>query len=279
MLSQMTLAEAALPIRRVAVLCRGGLPLLEAMELMAAELPSPGLIDAHERLLAGAPVAECFAELPAPLRPFVRQGERTGLLIEALEDVCRWWTLATDSRLPLLYLGHALESLSLRTALEEGRELFECHPEWREIAREIDQGRRLAEAVQGRTRVLPQPLDRVIARAQASEALPRALQTMARGMLDGLVASEASPEPLTPLRRDVFLMALMLDAGAPLEEAVQLAGASLASRSLGDGGLAAWMARHPERFPPSVIALVRRAEYAGDVARTLEFIAREAAGP
>jgi hypothetical protein len=38
------------------------------------------------------------------------------------------------------------------------------------------------------------------------------------------------------------------------------------------------MSRHSEVFLPSVIALIRRAEYAGDLARTLEFIAREVIG-
>lgn len=275
----LTLPETAQPIRRIAVLCRGGLPLLEAIELTAAELRSPALREALQRLLAGAPVAECFAEIPATLRPFVRQGERSGMLIDALEDVCQWWTLAADPRLPLFYLGQALESLGLRSAIEEGREVFECHPEWREIAQELERGQTLGEAVRGRWSVLPRPLERVIARAEASQALPRTLRTLARGALLGLVAFEASVAPLPPLRQELFLMALMLDAGAPLEEAVQLAGAPLASGSLEEGGLAAWMSRHPERFPPAVIALIRRAEYAGDLARTLEFAAREAVGP
>jgi type II secretory pathway component PulF len=38
------------------------------------------------------------------------------------------------------------------------------------------------------------------------------------------------------------------------------------------------MSRHSEVFPPSVIALIRRAEYAGELARTLEFIAQEVIG-
>jgi hypothetical protein len=278
MLSRMALPEAALPIRRLIVLCRGGLPLLEAVELTAAGMQSPGLHEAHRRLLAGAPVAECFAELPATLRPFVRQGERTGMLIDALDEVCQWWTRATDSRLPLLYLGRALESLGLRSAIEEGREVFECHPEWREIARELKQSLSLGEAARGRLRILPRPLDIVIARAEASQALPRTLQTIARGTLHGLVAYEPSREPLSTLRQNLFSMALMLVAGAPLEEAVQIAGAPLASGSLEDGGLAALMSRHPEVFPPSVIALIRRAEYAGDLARTLEFVAQEVVG-
>ncbi|HYI01853.1 hypothetical protein [Hyalangium sp.] len=278
MLSRMALPEAALSIRWLIVLCRGGLPLLEAVELTATETQSPGLREAHRRLLAGAPVAECFAELPAPLRPFVRHGERTGVLIDALEEVCQWWTVATDSRLPLLYLGRALESLGLRSALEEGHEIFECHPEWREIARQLEQGMSLGEAVRGRARVLPRPLDIVIARAEASQVLPQTLQAIARGLLHGLIPYEPPREPLSTLRQELFSMALMLIAGAPLEEAVQIAGAPLASGSLQDGGLGALMSRHPEVFPPSVIALIRRAEYAGDLARTLEFVAQEVLG-
>lgn len=278
MLFRMALPEAVLAMRKLVVLCRGGLPLLEAIELTATELQSPRVREAHQRLLSGVPVAECFAELPATLRPFVRHGERTGMLIDALDEVCQWWTLSTDARLPLLYLGRALESLGVRSAFEEGREVFECHPEWREVAKEIEQGASLGEAVRGRWRVLPRPLDIVIARAEASQALPQTFQAIARGTLHELVAYEPSQEPLSTLRQGLFSMALMLIAGAPLEEAVQRAGAPLASGTLGDGGLAALMSRHSELFPPSVIALIRRAEYAGDLARTLEFIAREVIG-
>jgi type II secretory pathway component PulF len=274
----MELPEAALSIRKLVVLCRGGLPLFAAVELTATELRSPGLREAHRRLLAGAPVAECFTELPATLRPFVREGERSGRLIEALDEVCQWWALATDSRLPLLYLGRALESLGLRSASEEGREVFECHPEWRELARAIEQGVPLGEAVRGCSRVLPRPLDRIIARAEASEALPRTLQAIARGALSGLVAYEPPREPMSALRQELFAMALMLFAGAPLEEAVQVAGAPLASGSLAEGGLAALMSRHSAGLTPSAIALIRRAEYAGDLAATLEFVAREVVG-
>lgn len=275
MLFRMVLPQAALAMRKLVVLCRGGLPLLEAVELTAIELQSPGMREAHQRLRSGVPVVECFAELPATLRPFVRHGERTGMLIDALDEVCQWWTLETDSRLPLLYLGRALESLGLRAAFEEGREVFECHPEWREVAQEIEQGTPLGEAVRGRWRVLPRPLDIVIARAEASQALPQTFQAIARGTLHGLVVYEPSQEPLSTLRQGLFSMALMLIAGAPLDEAGQRAGAPLASGTLKDGGLAALMSRHPEVFPPSVIALIRRAEYAGDLARTLEFIAQE----
>lgn len=278
MLFRMVPPEAALELRKLMVLCRGGLPLLEAVELTATEQQSPGMREAHQRLLAGVPVAECFAELPATLRPFVRHGERTGMLIDALDDVCQWWTLATAPWLPLLYLGRALESLDLRSAFAEGREVFECHPEWREIAKEFEQGTPLGEAVRGRWRVLPQPLDIVIARAEASQALPQTFQAIARGSIHGLVAYEPSLEPLTTLRQGLFSMALMLIAGAPLAEAIQRAGAPLASGTLEEGGLAVLMSRHPEVFPPSVIALIRRAEYAGDLARTLEFIAREVIG-
>jgi type II secretory pathway component PulF len=274
----MALPEAARPIRKLIVLCRAGLPLLEAVELTATELQSPGMHEAHQRLRSGAPVAECFAELPATLRPFVRHGERTGMLIEVLDEACQWWTRPTDSRLPLLYLGRALEHLEPRSAFEEGREVFECHPEWREVAREIGRGMSLGEAVRGRSRVLPRPLDIVIARAEASQALPQTFQAIARGTVHGLVAYELSPEPVSILRQQLFSMALMLTAGAPLDEAVQCAGAPLASGSLEEGGLAALMSRHSEVFPPSVIAIVRRAEYAGDLAMTLEFIAREVVG-
>lgn len=275
MLLRMVFPEAALAMRKLMVLCRGGLPLLEAVELTAIELQSPGLREAHQRLLSGVPVAECFAELPTTLRPFVRHGERTGMLIDALDEVCQWWTRATDSRLPLLYLGRALESLSLRSAFEEGREVFECHPEWREIAQEIEQGTALGEAVRGRWRVLPRPLDIVISRAEASQALPQTLQAITRGALHGLVAYEPSQEPLSTLRQQLFSMALMLIAGAPLKEAVQRTGTPLASGLFEDGDLAELMSRHSEIFPPSVIALIRRAEYAGDLAKTLEFIAQE----
>ena len=271
----MALPEDALPIRRLLVLCRGGLPLLEAVELTALELGAPEMREAHQRLLSGVPFAECFAQLPATLRPFVRQGERTGMLLEALGDVLHWWTRAKDSQLPLLYLGHALESLGLSSALEEGREVFECHPEWRRIAEELGQGKPLGEAVQGRSHVLPRPLDTVIARAEASQALPQTLQAIARGMQHGLVASEPPQEPHAALRQSLFSIALMLLAGAPLAEAVQVAGQPLASGSLEEGGLAALMARHPTVFAPSVIALIRRAEYAGSLAGTLEFVARE----
>lgn len=274
----MTLPEAALPMRKLVVLCRGGLPLLEAVELTAAELQSPAMREAHQRLLAGAPVAGCFAQLPATLRPFVRHGERTGELIDALDEVCQWWARATDCRLPLLYLGRALESLGVRSAFEEGREVFECHPEWREIAWHVEQGRPLGEAVRERSRVLPRPLDGVIARAEASQVLPQTLQAIARGALQGLVAYEPPREARSLLRRGLFSMALMLIAGAPLEEALQAAGAPLASGSLAEGGLAGLMSRHSELFPPPVIALIRRAEYAGDLARTLEFIAQEVMG-
>jgi type II secretory pathway component PulF len=279
MLARMTLPEAALPIRRLIVLCRGGLPLLEAVELTAIELHSAGMREAHQRLLSGAPVAECFTELPATLRPFVRHGERTGRLLDALDEVCQWWTRATDSWLPLLYLGRAGETLGMSFALQEGQEVFECHPEWREIARALAQGGPLSDAVRGRLGVLPRPLEVVIARAEVSEALPQTLQAIARGMQHGLIAHPPSREPRSTLRQDLFLMALMLTAGAPLAEAVQTAGAPLASGSLDEGGLAALMARHPEAFPPAVIALTRRAEYAGDLAKTLEFIAQEVVGP
>jgi type II secretory pathway component PulF len=275
MLLRMVLPEAALAMRKLVVLCRGGLPLLEAVELTAVELQSPRMREAHQRLLSGVPVVECFEELPATLRPFVRHGERTGVLIDALNEVCQWWALATDSRLPLLYLGRALESLGVRSAFEEGREVFECHPEWQEVAKEIEQGTPLGDAVRGRWRVLPRPLDIVIARAEPSQALPQTFQAIARGALQGLVAYEPSQEPLSTPRQGLFSMALMLIAGAPLEEAVQGAGAPLTSGTLEDGGLAALMSRHSEIFPPSVIALIRRAEYAGDLARTLEFIAQE----
>jgi hypothetical protein len=274
----MALPEAALPIYRVTVLCRGGLPLHEAVELTAIELLSPEMREAHQRLLSGAPVAECFAEVPATLRPFLRHGERTGMLLEALDEVCQWWACATATWLPLLYLGRALEVLVLSSALQEGREVFECHPQWREIARELALGRLLGDAVRGRSYVLPHPLERVIARAEACQALPRTLLAIARGMRHGLVANETSREPSSMPRRSLFTIALMLEAGAPLEEALQFAGAPLASGALEDGGLVALMSRHPEVFPPSVIALVRRAEYAGDLARTLEFVAREIAG-
>ncbi|MCY1022731.1 type II secretion system F family protein [Pyxidicoccus sp. MSG2] len=265
-------------MRRLAVLCRGGLPLLEAVELTAAELQSPAMREAHQRLLAGAPVADCFAQLPATLRPFVRQGERTGGLLDALDEVCQWWALAADSRLPLLYLGRALESLGVRSAFAEGREVFECHPEWREIAWHVGQGKPLGEAVRERSRVLPRPLDSVIARAEASQVLPRTLQAIGRGALQGLVAYEPSREAPSIPRQSLFSMALMLIAGAPLEAAIQAAGAPLASGSLEEDGLAGLMSRHSEVFPPSVIALIRRAEYAGDLARTLEFIAQEVMG-
>jgi type II secretory pathway component PulF len=278
MMFRMVLPEAALAMRKLVVLSRGGLPLIEAIELTATELRSPGMREAHQRLLSGLPVVECFAELPATLRPFVRHGERTGMLIEALEEVCQWWTRSMDSRLPLLYLGRAPESLGPRSAFEEGREVFECHPEWREVAKEIEQGASLGEAVRGRWSVLPRPLDDVISRAEASEALPQTFQAIARGALHGLVAYEPSREPPITLRQGLFSMALMFMAGAPLAEAVQRAGAPLASGTLGDDGLAALMSRHPEVFPPSVIALIRRAEYAGDLARTLEFIAQEVIG-
>jgi type II secretory pathway component PulF len=278
MLARMALPAAALSMRRLVVLCRGGLPLLEAVELTATELRSPALYEAHRRLLAGAPLAECFTELPAPLRPFVRHGERTGALLEALDEVCQGWSLASDSRLPLLYLGRALEALEPRAALEEGREVFECHPEWREIASAMEQGMSFGEATRGRSRVLPPPLDRVIARAEAAQALPRTLQAISRGMFHGLLAHESTREPPSTLRQVLFSMALMLTAGAPLEEAVQFAGSPLASGSLEEGGLAALMSRHPELFPPSVIALIRRAEHAGDLARTLELAARELSG-
>lgn len=279
MLARMALPEAALSIHRLTVLCRGGLPLLEAIELTATELRSPALREAHRRLLAGAPIVECFAELPATLRPFVREGERTGRLLEALDEVCQWWTRATDSRLPILYLSRALESLGLRAALEEGRELFESHPEWRTLARAIEQGVPLGEAVRDCPSVLPRPLDRIIARAEASQALPRILHAIARGALQGLVAYEPPREPLSTLRQELFAMALMLVAGAPLEEALQVVGAPLASGSLAEGGLAELMSRHCALLPPSAIALIRRAEYAGDLAATLEFVAREVIGP
>lgn len=279
MLSRMVLPEAALPLHKLVLLCRGGLPLLEALELTAVESRSPAMWEAHQRLLSGAPVAGCFPQLPATLQPFVRLGEQTGMLLEALDEVCQRWTLAADSRLPLLYLGRALESLGVRSAFEEGREVFECHPEWRELAREVEQGTPLGEAVQGRSRVLPRPLERVIARAEASQTLPRTFQAIARGSLQGLIAYEPPREPRPILRQQLFSLALMLLAGAPLEEAVQVAGAPLAVGALEEGGLAALMSRHPEVFPPSVIALTRRAEYAGELARTLEFIAQEVTSP
>jgi len=146
------------------------------------------------------------------------------------------------------------------------------------VDKELEQGTPLGEAVRGRWRVLPRPLDIVITRAEASQALPQTFQAIARGSLHGLVAYEPPLEPLTTLRQGLFSMALMLIAGAPLVEALQRAGAPLASGTLEDGGLAVLMSRHPEVFPPSVIALIRRAEYAGDLARTLEFITREVIG-
>jgi hypothetical protein len=274
----MIIPEAAQRVSEILILCEGGLPLFEALELIAEESQAPGLREAHRRVLAGAPLSECLEELPPTLKPLLRHGERTGTLIEMLGEACQWWMFSTDPELPLFYLGLVLESVDLPTALVEGRELFECDDQWREAAKELAQGRSLGVVARGHPRILPPPLDVVLLRAESSQALGATLQAAARGAVQGLLPYEATRDPRQALRQELFSVALMLIAGAPLGEALTVATGPLSSGALGGEGLAGMMERHPEAFPPKAIALVRRAEYAGDLAKTLEFIARRIVG-
>ena len=265
--------------RAALALLEGNLPMLQAFETVALETGLESYRDAARRLGEGAGAVDVLPGLPAPFKSIVRWGEREGRLLEAMAHASEWWLLPGDRRLPVYYLRRALETQKGADAVRDGREVFDIDEDWKIFAAQLETGGSWSAAARKKPRILPPPVDAILARADASGVVPEILEPVWDGMTAGMFGGDATRPRSTALQQALYSWSLMLDAGAPLAESI----APLLA-SIPDPEVRATFERvKPDDFvkslggvfTPVMTALLRKNHDGGNLSRAMRTLAAE----
>ena len=261
----MTIGAEERGFRALLALVRDGVPLIEGCRAVAGESGLEGYRAVEKALADGASLLDALPGLPAPLRPLLRWGERTGDLLAAMEQAAVAWSSTPDARLPLLYLGCAVGSATPADLAVEGRECFDVDPDWTRFAAELADGAGVAAAAAGKPRILPPPAEAILARAESSGVLPE--------ILLGLWEDARRGPARAPWPRAFFAWSLLMTAGSPLEEALATLRSAFPLPDLRALRTADFVASLEGAFTPTIRALLKKACECGNLARTLRRIA------
>ncbi|MBV8880162.1 MAG: type II secretion system F family protein [Planctomycetaceae bacterium] len=263
-------------LRALWSLVRDGIPLFEALRIVARQPGFGFLAGAEAQLSDGATLTDSLPGLPPAFRPILRWGERTGLIVEALEHVGRWWPFPVDTRLPLYYLARAVGSAELPRLAEEGREVFAVDHDWKKFGAELGGGATVVAASSGKPRILPRPYDAVLAGAEASGNLAELLLALWEGSQRGLVPYEPARDRGPALKQAFYAGSLLMTAGHPLKETLAALAASFPQvKDLSALRADDFVASLEGAFTPSVRALLRKACDCGDLSLTLRRIVED----
>ena len=256
-------------LRAFAALIRDGIPFSEAYRIVAREKDFAFYAAAGEKLMQGAPLVDTFPGLPPAFRSILRWGERSGQPTQAVEHIARWWMAPNDPRLPLAYLGCALGSGPLEEVLPEGKDVFEVDREWTAFAADLDRTLSFSQAASGKTRILPRPLDAVLAAAERSGNLADLFTAIWDGSQRGMIPTEGPKSG----KQSFYCWSLLITAGVPVQESL----VALAPVFPEFAPLRAddFVPSLEGTFTPSIRALLKKAYECGNMARTLRRIAEE----
>ncbi|MCZ6691906.1 MAG: type II secretion system F family protein [Planctomycetota bacterium] len=297
----------------VAELIGGGVPLLEAMELARTETDDEGLKDALgsvvQRIREGEGLADSLERCPGVIPAFaigmIRFGEHNGCLDRTFaylgrpDGLTTLGRLDTDDRRRRMFdwLSHLLNwGENLIKALRVVRSGVEKESRAEGLDRivaALEGGRHFAEAIEGHTRIFPEPLPTMIALAEEAGCLDRLFASLAEDLRGGalrLAEEDESPDPgdsREAVKKFHFLMALCLENGMPYPQALdflsgveghtELSGClrEMVEANRQEGwDMIPVMERHPHLFPPSATRMIAVSVMAGRPDETHRKIAR-----
>jgi hypothetical protein len=255
-------------------LIEGGIEFLRAWTLVADETGSAAWADALQRLVNGGMIHDCIPGLPSTLRPIVRWSERNGQIELVLPHVRDFWSRPLDRRVPFFFLSQATRSATLREALAGAPEFAVCHPEWKTLGDAQDP----AEAAPECRGLFPAPLGEAVAVAGRQKGLPSVFAALGRACDAGLMPLDGQSDRSSSIKHGLFSLSLLLAAGVPLEAALTTTAPAIRdeeTRKQFAALRAETFTEAPMPFLSAPAAAVYiRATHAGDLAETLEYIAK-----
>lgn len=260
-------------LRALHALTRDGLPYLLALRTVAGETGLGIYASAAAKLSEGLSLTDSLPGLPPPLRCFLRSGERAGRPTEALDVIARAWAEPPHPQLPLQYLAFALGTVTLAELIQDGSDLFDLDPDWKAFAKALRDGGSFAAAAAGKPRILPPPLDTILARSEPSGNLMDVFAAVWEGSQRGMIPYEAAKDRATALKQAFFCWSLLMTAGCPVEDSL------VALRPVFQGFEALraddFVPSLEGAFTPSIRALLKKAYECGGLDRTLRRIAED----